>query len=165
MTRKQFIYGLIGISSGLLIACAYLIFPRKTWLSYEDVVRLYVQSLVNNDEASLMDLLPNEAEFYDISQGRQLARAQLKKYGGRKIEQVQITYNKVPAFKAPGEVVLDGATITGIYQENGETKKFFEKVRLLYDRGPFWRFYRGTWSIYLAGYVPPSLGVKPAIVP
>jgi hypothetical protein len=161
MPKRHMIGTILGLS--LLVSGLYFIFSPRTMMRYEDVAQQYLRGLASDDEAAILEILPNADPRYDAKQARTVVRKKLQRYRGRKLEDVKVTFEQ--GFQ-PCMVIL---TIAGNYQENGQAKPFSESAYITRAAGPFWQFYRGSWVLLLPeenlykSYPSPS--VKPTIEP
>jgi hypothetical protein len=154
---KQRVYGIIALIVALSIAGIYTAFPPRVWMSYKDVSQRYVRALFEGDELAVLDLLPSDDLGFDSDKARQIVKEKVQKYRGKQLKGSEISYKEY-------KPVALGAKISGTYEDNGQIQPFSEEISVSYGAGPFWRFYRGTWSVGLPG-IRKDLGVKPAIVP
>jgi hypothetical protein len=63
MPKRHMIGTILGLS--LLVSGLYFIFSPRTMMRYEDVAQQYLRGLASDDEAAILEILPNADPRYE----------------------------------------------------------------------------------------------------
>ena len=126
--------GLVVTSMLLLSACTA---DKHGAGSPDRVVEQYLQALENKDEILMVQLLPGRSPI----EGK--IKVKIDKFGGHKIQDRQIVYNKP-------KPVLWNAEIRGFYVDrSGTRQKFHDSISLSYENKGQVKLYGGRWYLLL----------------
>lgn len=118
-----------------LSACTHNERQRRGAATPERLVAQYLQALETKDERAILNL---GLETVDIAAD---VKTRLDRFGGRKIQQRQVTYIK-------SKPVLWSAKIRGVYTDlNGVSKKFADSLVLMYQSKGEVKLYAGRWYL------------------
>lgn len=126
--------GLVMTSIFLLSACTA---DKNGAGSPDRVVEQYLLALEHKDESLMLQLLPGNLSV------ESKAKTKIAKFGGYKIQDRQIVYNKP-------KPVLWNAEIRGFYvDQSGTRHQFNDSIRIGYENKGQVKLYGGRWYLVL----------------